>query len=43
MVANLTVVLVQFKFKPTKTKADATNGWQYCLAKIAMNSEMYET
>ena len=40
-VTNLTVVLVRSKFKPTKTKADATNGWQYCEAKIATNKKMY--
>ena len=28
--ANLTVVFIGLLFKPTKTKADATKGWQYC-------------
>ena len=42
MVANLTAVFVAFSFTPTKTQVLATNGWQYCKANSAKNSEIYE-
>ena len=41
---NLTVVFVGFLLQPTKVKKTyAIIGLQYCKAKIAMQSDMYET